>query len=355
MKDQSDEKLMEKLAMGQTEAFNVLYKRYSNRTYSFALSKLESRKDSAADVHQITWEKVYKKAHTFKMTEKFSSWLFKITRNAIIDELRKIFRQNQLIQSLEKESVFGNLKNECKSIDIPIETLKSPYRDALEMRYLKGMEINEIAKTLNIKETNARKVISRGLKKIKSYFGEIMKQVNDQGEYDFFLKSTQPPPPAHLSETIKNRMEEYTGSSSRKIVFKYTLTFTLGALVSLFFCPQKGVGFLKDNYLLFSHVLHSNKLLCGFYCGGFFFLITHTGTLLSLNHYERIKIFKKLWILPHGLFSLFFGIFMLISEDTYNFSFAYNLAWLMAIFMGLRLMEKLFLRYFAPGLLWGIP
>ena len=166
MKDQSDEILMEKLAMGHTNAFDILYKRYSSRTYGFAISKLTNKKDRVEDIHQIVWEKVYKKAHTFKATERFSSWLFKITRNAVIDELRKSSRQDQLIRSLESEIVFKSFKDE--SVSIPIETLKFPYRDALEMRYLKDMEIDEIAKILNLKEANVRKIISRGLKKLRT-------------------------------------------------------------------------------------------------------------------------------------------------------------------------------------------
>ena len=165
MKDQTDEMLMKELAMGHTGAFDRLYKRYSDKTYGFAILKLQGQKDRAEDIHQIVWEKVYKKAHTFKVTKKFSSWLFKITRNAIIDGLRKSSRQDQLIQSLERESVLKNHKEE--SLFIPLEALKSPYREVLEMRYLKDMEIGEIAEALNMKKANVRKVISRGLGKLK--------------------------------------------------------------------------------------------------------------------------------------------------------------------------------------------
>ncbi len=166
MKDQTDEMLMKELALGHTFAFDKLYERYSDKTYGFAVLRLKNREDRAEDVHQVVWEKVYRKAHTFKNTKKFSSWLFGITRNAIIDELRKFSKQDQLIQSLERESVFKNYEE--KSLFIPIEALKPPYRDVLEMRYLKNMETSEIAKALNIKEANVRKIISRGLKKLKT-------------------------------------------------------------------------------------------------------------------------------------------------------------------------------------------
>ena len=164
MEDQTDETLIKELAMGNSLAFERLYERYSDKIYGFTVFKLKNNPDTAEDIHQIVWEKVYKKAHTFKTDQKFSSWIFKITQNTIIDELRKFFRQDQLIRSLEKESI---LKNDKKNILIPIESLKSPYRDVLEMRYLKDMEIRDIAKTLKMKEANTRKIISRGLKKLK--------------------------------------------------------------------------------------------------------------------------------------------------------------------------------------------
>ena len=154
---------MEQLAMGQVSAFDKLYERYSNRIYGFILSRLKS-KTTVDDIHQIVWEKVYRKAHTFKPGNSFSSWVFKITKNTIIDELRNSAKQNQLIEALEKENFLNNQKN---LIHIPIEKLKPPYKEALEMRYIKDMEIGEIAKVLDMKEANTRKVISRGLKKLK--------------------------------------------------------------------------------------------------------------------------------------------------------------------------------------------
>ncbi len=169
MEDQTDEMLMKELTMGNTLAFDKLYERYSDKIYGFMVFKLKNNVGTVEDIHQIVWEKVYKRAHTFKTTEKFSSWIFKITRNAIIDELRKSSRQDQLIKSLEEEESF--LKNDKKTILIPIESLKPPYREALEMRYLRNMEIRDIAKILNIKETNTRKVISRGLKKLRVILG----------------------------------------------------------------------------------------------------------------------------------------------------------------------------------------
>ena len=170
-----------------------------------------------------------------------------------------------------------------------------------------------------------------------------MKETDEnKSEYEFFLTNQGEITPSFLSETIKRGMSEYTNPFPGKVVFKYIFVFILAGFISLFLCPQKGVGFLKNSYPLFFHALHSSKFLCGLYCGFFFFLITHVTTLCVLNHYEKLGIFTKLWIFPHGLFSLFFGGFMLVSEDLNNFSIIYNLSWLLAVLTGLWITKKFF-------------
>ncbi len=177
-----------------------------------------------------------------------------------------------------------------------------------------------------------------------------MKKTDEkENEYELFMENPGESAPSHLSETIKSKMNEYTNPHLERVVLKYIFVFLPAGFISLFLCPQKGLGFLENNYPLFFHILHSNKLLCGLYCGSFFFLITHITALCVLNHYEKLGIFKKLWILPHGLFSFFFGGFMLVSEDVYNFSVVYNLSWLLAVLTGLGLTKKFFYGHYHPG------
>ncbi len=170
-----------------------------------------------------------------------------------------------------------------------------------------------------------------------------MKKTSENGnEYDFFLKKPGIITPPHLFRTIKDRMNGYTNPPMERVIFKYVSVFIVTGFISLFLCPQKGVGFLENNYPLFFHTLHSRKFLCGLYCGSFFLAITHITTLLVLSHYERLKIFTTLWNLPRILFSLFFGGFMLVSDDLYKFNFFYNLSWLLVVIVGMQLTKKVF-------------
>ena len=164
-----------------------------------------------------------------------------------------------------------------------------------------------------------------------------------QKDYEVFLKDSGKEAPVYLSKRIKEKMKKHIHPPKSKVVLKYSVIFLFTALFSLFLCPQKGVGFSEGNHPAFFHTLYSNKFLCGIYCGLFFFLITHISTLFFLNHYERLKVFTNLWILPHGLFAFFFGIFMVLGDDVFNFSFSYNLSWLLVILSALHLTKKIFL------------
>lgn len=165
---------MLRLTQGDVLSFNELYARHSGKTYGFILQKTKSEMKTA-DLHQITWEKVYTKCHTFNPDYKFTSWIFQICYNSIIDEQRKQLRNFKLIDHLiEAQDVEGQISNMDFDLnDLKIDQLKSPYKEALKMRYTEGLEISSIAKKINVKESYARKILSRGLKILKkSFHGE---------------------------------------------------------------------------------------------------------------------------------------------------------------------------------------
>ena len=173
LKTLSDEELMSLLAQGETLSFDELYSRHSGKTYGFILQKTKNEM-KASDLHQITWEKVYTKCHTFDPNYKFTSWVFQISYNAIIDDQRNELRKYKLIDRLKETNKIENqiVDFDLNLNDLKIDQLKSPYKEALTMRYSEGLDISTIAEKINVKEANARKILSRGLKMLKKAFTE---------------------------------------------------------------------------------------------------------------------------------------------------------------------------------------
>lgn len=156
-------------------------------------------------------------------------------------------------------------------------------------------------------------------------------------DYKSFLNNDKEvPPPKELNRKILLKSKKHIQPELKSVVFKYSSLFTLMALTSLALCPQKGLGLISsNNYFLFFDFLHANPILCGLYCGAFFFTTTHLFSFMYLNHFERLCLSRKLKYLPHTIYSVLFGLFMLLSADHMNFKWNYNLAWVAVIFIGL--------------------
>lgn len=82
------EQLLERYLAGDETAFAALVRLYEEKLYVF-LQRLVGDPHLAEDIFQIAFFKVAEKAAAFDRRASFSTWLFRIARNAAVDELRK--------------------------------------------------------------------------------------------------------------------------------------------------------------------------------------------------------------------------------------------------------------------------
>jgi RNA polymerase sigma-70 factor (ECF subfamily) len=83
----SDEELMAQAQNGNVQAVDLLVSRHYGLVLNFAYRMLGSR-ETAADVAQKTFTRVFASARTFKIGKRFKTWLCAITANLCRDELR---------------------------------------------------------------------------------------------------------------------------------------------------------------------------------------------------------------------------------------------------------------------------
>lgn len=73
---------------GDVEKLSILFERHHRRLYGFCSGLLGSR-DAARDVVQEVFFRVLKYRGTFRDDADFAPWLYRLARNACIDQLRK--------------------------------------------------------------------------------------------------------------------------------------------------------------------------------------------------------------------------------------------------------------------------
>ncbi len=85
--EESDEALMKSYAGGEAQAFEVLYRRHENRVWRYIERGVRNR--SAADeLMQEIWFTVAREAARYRPTARFTTWLFTIAHNRMIDWIR---------------------------------------------------------------------------------------------------------------------------------------------------------------------------------------------------------------------------------------------------------------------------
>jgi RNA polymerase sigma-70 factor (ECF subfamily) len=166
----TDEDLMELYQNGDALAFETIYYRHKDKIYTY-LQKRLTNKEQIDDLFQSILVKFHKSRHLYEKKYLLLKWLYTICRSELLDFAKK--RKVQLVE-LNDKHIGISTEEEDRQIDIDCEsTLSEKEKNAIKLRYYSDQDFNEISKVLNTSESNTRKIISRGLKKLRlKYMGD---------------------------------------------------------------------------------------------------------------------------------------------------------------------------------------
>ncbi len=174
---------IEAVRKGNVAAFSALVDRYQNLVYSLAL-KLLKKTEEAEEMAQDTFVKAYQKLDTYEGKSKFSTWLYSITYNACISELRK--RRIQF-SSLEDQRIsdqdemrmhdyFSETKKEDQEKYLSIALGKLPEDDQVlvTLYYYENQSMDEISVITGLTVSNIKVKIHRARKRMYSLLHEML-------------------------------------------------------------------------------------------------------------------------------------------------------------------------------------
>ena len=100
----NDEKIINQIIAGDSNAFSVLVDRYKDLVFTLSLKMLKNREE-AEEVAQDTFIKVFKSLSKFKGDSKFSTWIYKVTYNSCLDRLKKNKKNNLKLLLTSTQSI----------------------------------------------------------------------------------------------------------------------------------------------------------------------------------------------------------------------------------------------------------
>jgi RNA polymerase sigma factor (sigma-70 family) len=165
----SDEELMVMYQSGADDAFQILYRRHSQKVYGFLRSRVWND-ERAAELFQETFLKMHRSTHLYNKSLPALPWIFSVTRSVLLDGLRSDKRAKREIDftSQEVEAV----QSEGPEVASLLSRLSESQRKAVELRYVDEKTFEEVAATLQTTSQNARKIISRAIAKVKGFASE---------------------------------------------------------------------------------------------------------------------------------------------------------------------------------------
>lgn len=124
-----DEELLKQYLKGHFPAFESLYARHKGGSFRFILRQVQDV-NSAEDLMQELWTKVVSNARMFNHESKFSTWLYQLARNLLIDRYRHLEVVSNVIVPDSQINVENNGESDDGKTDS--ELLRQRQKSALK-------------------------------------------------------------------------------------------------------------------------------------------------------------------------------------------------------------------------------
>ena len=152
---QPDFGVLRKAQKGDERAFSLIVRAYETPVYNYVL-RLVGDRTLAEDLTQEVFLRVFQGLPKFSLRSRFTTWMFQVTKNRVLDELRSMERRPRSFVALDDlpplEVVDAPLER-IEAIDAlwrAVENLNVDLKMALLLRDVVGLSYNEIADSLEV-------------------------------------------------------------------------------------------------------------------------------------------------------------------------------------------------------------
>lgn len=177
--EQSDQALVAAYCSGDTDAFGILYDRYSEKIYRFIYYKTFDTA-STEDLTSSTFFKALNKINTLDLNRgNFSTWIYSIARNTVIDH----YRSNRFA-AINGEDVFNltasdrteetlDAADSLALVEDYLKHLSASQREIVALRVWEERSYKEIAEIIGGTEDSVKMSFSRTIRKLRQELGPL--------------------------------------------------------------------------------------------------------------------------------------------------------------------------------------
>jgi RNA polymerase sigma-70 factor (ECF subfamily) len=183
-----DQRLVQRMIAGEQRAFDDFFNRYFDRLYRFALTRVGHDTHTAEDVVQQALCRAMQKIGLYRGEAALFTWLCQICRNVIADTFRardqlkgeavpfedsdEIRAALESLSALPADDPHQNLVGAqiYHFVHVVLDHLPTKYGDVLELKYIQGMSVKEIAEKMQIGPKAVESLLARARVAFKDGF-----------------------------------------------------------------------------------------------------------------------------------------------------------------------------------------
>ena len=182
-----ENRLVEKAKMGDEEAFGILVNKYKTKAFNLAYSFTRDR-ETADDLAQEVFIKVYYALDKFKFQSGFGTWLYRIAVNHFKDYLRKQTKERHVsIEGLGREPSVSEdeIKKKEQAQEAAdrkrllyesLQSLPEKHQVILTLRDIQGHSYEEIAGILKLSPGTVDSRLHRARKMLRKKIAPFLTQ-----------------------------------------------------------------------------------------------------------------------------------------------------------------------------------
>lgn len=181
----ADSELVASAVTGREDTFEELVRRYQ-RPIAAYVYRMVGDYDTALDLTQEVFIKVYSSLARYRSEFKFSTWIYKIAHNASVDYLRRSSTREQAITSevdgeerempvlsrkLSPEQEYA-VEERRAEIECVVRQLPAVYRELIILRHQHDLSYDEIAEVTSLPLGTVKNRLFRAREMMRQHFVE---------------------------------------------------------------------------------------------------------------------------------------------------------------------------------------
>lgn len=180
----SDEELMLHYGNGASAAFDELYARHKGGLYRYILRQLNNQPEVADELFQDVWMKLINARASYQVKAKFTTWLYRLAHNRLIDFWRSGKYISQVLEfsetdetqsheysshthsSVEPQQVFQQQQTRM-TVKQAVAQLPEEQRSAILLKEDGALSLAEIAEVTGVNRETVKSRLRYGMKRLQ--------------------------------------------------------------------------------------------------------------------------------------------------------------------------------------------